>query len=87
VELNSKVPVLFNRQQTSTALDRRRTDNRLLQHGRKFAFFGHKVISKEKDKCGGLLQSTLAGYTNLGYYRGETRAEIEKIINKTGSFR
>lgn len=46
-----------------------------------------KVISKEKDKCDGLLQSTLAGYTNLGYYRGETRAEIEKIINKTGSFR
>ena len=26
-----------------------------------------KVISKEKDKCGGLLQSTLAGYTNVGY--------------------
>ena len=32
-------------------------------------------------------ESTLAGYTNLGYYRGETRVETEKIINKTGSFR
>ena len=32
-------------------------------------------------------ESTLAGYTNLGYYRGETRAEIEKIINKSVSFR
>jgi hypothetical protein len=42
---------------------------------------------KERDKYGGLLQGALAGYTNVGYYRGETQAEIEKINKSTGSFR